>query len=290
MTITGTTSTTSEINEAIENLQDALNQLALDKSALAAAIAQGSAITDDATQAAKYTAESLAVLENALEVGEIVYANTKATAEQIAQATQAILDAINSLSRNIDKDALQDLVDEANAIDQDDYTDETADDLQDAIDAAQAVLDDPDATDDEIRDAYEALEDAINNLTPDKTELEKAIDEGNDVLGGDTDKYDSALVQALEDAVTAGEAVDADPDATVAEIEAATEAIRDALKNLLENVVDNAENTDTTGYTPDSVQNLEDAIDDANDVINNPNATPEEIADAIQAIEDRTRS
>ncbi len=278
--------TTSEINEAIEALQDALNQLALDKSALAAAIAQGNAITDDATEAAKYTADSLAVLEDALNVGEIVYANTKATAEQIAQATQAILDAINSLTRNIDKDALQDLVDEANAIDQDDYTDDTADDLQDAIDAAQAVLDDPDATDEEIRDAYEALEDAINNLKPDKTELENAINEGNDVLGGDTDVYTPASVQALENAVAAGEAVDADPDATVAEIEAATEAIRDALNNLLEEAVENAENTDTTGMTPESVQDLEDAIDNANDVINNSDSTPEEIADAIQAIED----
>jgi len=278
--------TTAEINEAIEALQDALNQLALDKSALAAAIAQGTAITENSAEADKYTAESLAVLEDALDVGEIVYGNTKATAEQIAQATQAILDAINSLSRNIDRDALQDLVDEANAIDQDDYTDDTAEDLQDAIDAAQAVLDDPNATDEEILNAYETLEDAINSLKPDKSELEQAISEGNDVLGGDTDKYDSALVQALEDAVAAGEAVDADPDATVAEIEAATEAIRDALNDLLENAVDNAENTDTTGYTSDSVQDLEDAIDNANDVINNPNSTPEEIADAIQAIDD----
>ena len=53
-----------------------------------------------------YTADSIAALENALTAGEIVYENTKATAEQIAQATQAILDAINNLSREIDKDDL----------------------------------------------------------------------------------------------------------------------------------------------------------------------------------------
>ena len=278
--------TTDEINEAIAALQDALNQLALDKTALAEAIAQGNAITESETESAKYTEETLAVLENALTAGEIVYENTKATAEQIAQATQAILDAINSLSRNVDRDDLQQLVDEANAINKDDYTDDTADSLQDAIDAAQAVLDDPNATDDEIKNAYDALEDAINNLKPDKTELEKAIADGNEIVNGDTDKYTPESVQALEDAIAQGEAVDADPDATVEEVKAATEAIKDALNNLLEEAVDNAKNTNTTGTTPESQQALEDAIDNAEDVINNPDSTPEEIADAIQAIED----
>ena len=278
--------TTDEINQAIEDLTDALNRLSLDKSALAAAIAQGNAVTDNAEEAAKYTPETLAVLENALTAGEIVYENTKATAEQIAQATQAILDALNSLKRDVDRDDLQDLVDEANAINQDDYTDETAQELQDAIDAAQAVLDDPDATDDEIQDAYEALENAINNLKPDKTELEKAINDGNGILGGDTDKYSPESVQALEDAIAAGEAVDADPDATAEEIKNATDAIRDALKDLLEEAVENAENTDTTGMDPDSIKDLEDAIDNAQDVINNPDATPDEIKNAIDAIND----
>ena len=278
--------TTAEINEAIEALQDALNQLALDKTALAAAIAQGNAIVNDPAEAAKYTAETLAVLENALTAGEIVYENTKATAEQIAQATQAILDAINSLSRNVDRDDLQDLVDQANAINQDDYTDDSADDLQDAIDAAQAVLDDPNATDDEISEAYNTLEDAINNLKPDKSELEQAIADGNDIVNGDTSAYNPTSVQALEDAIAAGEAVDADPDATVQEIKDATDAIRDALKDLLNEAIDNANNTDTTGMTPESIQAIEDAISDAEDVINNSDSTPEEIADAIQAIED----
>ena len=281
--------TTSEINDAIEALEEALSQLALDKSALAAAIAQGNAITENPTEAAKYTADSLAVLENVLNIGEIVYENTKATAEQIASATQAILDAINSLKRNVDKDALQDLVDQANAIDQDDYTDTTADDLQDAIDDAQAVLDDPNATDEEIQNAYDALEDAINNLKPDKTELAEAISDGNEIVNGDTSNFTPASVQALEDALDAGQTVYDDPNATVQEIKDATDAIRNALENLLEEAVDAAEdivNNNSDDYTDDSIQALEDAISDAQDVINNPNSTPDEIKDAIDAIED----
>ncbi|MBE6828466.1 MAG: hypothetical protein E7514_07685 [Ruminococcaceae bacterium] len=279
--------TQDEINNAIEELTDALNQLALDKSALAAAIAQGNLIAEDPAEAGKYTADTLSVLENALTAGEIVYANTNATAEQIASATQAILDAINSLSRIIDKDDLQNLVNEANAINQDDYTDTTSDALQDAIDDAQAVLDDPNATDEEIQNAYEALENAINNLI-DRSELADAIEDGNVIVNGDTSAYTSESVQALEEAIAAGETVYNDPDASQAEIDAATEAIRDALEDLLEEAVDNAEdivNNNSDNYTDESIQALEDAITDAEDVINNPNSTPDEIKDAIEAIE-----
>ncbi|MBE6836051.1 MAG: hypothetical protein E7515_07375 [Ruminococcaceae bacterium] len=281
-----TDATLNEINEAIEALKDALNQLSLDKSALAEAIAQGKAITENETEAAKYTQESLAVLENALTAGDIVYENTKASAEQIAQATQAILDAINNLKREANKDTLQDLIDEAKQIDQDDYTDDTANDLQDAIDNAEDVINNPDATPEEIADAIEQLENAINNLKPDKSELEQAITDGNEILGGDTDSFTPESVQALENAVQAGEAVDADPDATVEEIKQATEAIKNALENLLEEAVENAENTDTTGMTSESVQNLENVINEAKDVINNPDATTDEIANAIKAVEE----
>ena len=280
--------TQDEINNAIENLTEALNQLALDKSALAAAIAAGQAITEDPAEAGKYTADSLSTLETALTAGEIVYANSNATAEQIAQATQAILDAINSLSRNVDKDDLQELVNQANAIDQDDYTDATSEALQDAIDDAQLVLDNPNATDEDIQNAYEALEEAINNLIPDKTELEEKINEGNNT---DTTGMTPDSVQALEDAITAAEAVDADPDATVEEIADAIQAIEDAINGLtpdkteLEEKITEGENTDTTGMTPDSVQALEDAIAAAEAVDADPDATVEEIADAIQAIE-----
>jgi len=284
--------TVDEINDAIEELKDALAQLALDKSALAEAIAQGNAIADDPAEAGKYTDESLAALENALTAGEIVYANPNATAEQIATATQNILDAINSLSLNVDKDDLQDLVDQANAINQDDYTDETAQDLQDAIDAAQAVLDDPDATDEEIQNAYETLEDAINNLVPDKTALAEAIADGSAITGGDTAGYTEGSVDALEEAIAAGQTVYDDPNATVAEIAAATQAILDAIAGLVDrselaDAIENGNdviNGDTSAYTDASVEALEDAIAAGETVYNNPDATQAEIDAATEAI------
>jgi ABC-type branched-subunit amino acid transport system substrate-binding protein len=111
-------------------------------------------------------------------------------------------------------------------------TPDSVKDLEDAINNAEDVINNPDSTPEEIADAIKAIEDAINNLTPDKTELEKAITAGNEVLGGDTEKFTPESVQALEDAIAQGEAVDADPNATVEKIKAATEAIKDALKTV----------------------------------------------------------
>ena len=165
-------------------------------------------------------------------------------------------------------------------------TPDSVQDLEDAINNAEDVINNPDSTPDDIKNAIDAIEDAINNLKPDKTELEKAITAGNEVLGGDTEKFTPESVQALEDAIAQGEAVDADPDATVEEIKAATEAIKDALNNLLEEAVDDANAKDPSNYTPESAQVLEDAVDAAEAVLNNPDSTPEEIADAIKALED----
>ena len=161
--------------------------------------------------------------------------------------------------------------------------------LEDAIAAAEAVDADPNATVDDIADAIQAIEDAINGLTPDKTELEETIAQGNTVLGGDTSIFTSESVAALENAIAAGEAVDADTNATLQEVNNATQAIKDALENLLEQIVDDANDIvgdDAAVYTEDSINGLQDAIDAAEDVIGNPDSTAEEIAEAIQAIED----
>ncbi len=240
-----------------------------------------------------YTPESVQDLQDAIDAAQDIidnppYDNGDGTADQIIQdAIDAINNALNALTP--DKTALEEKIEEGENTDTTGMTPDSVQDLQDAIDAAEDVLNDPDATVQEIQDAIDAIDDAINNLKPDKTELENAIADGNDVIGGDTSNYDPASVQALEDAITAGETVYNDPDATVQEIKDATDAIRDALANLLIEAVNNAEdiiNNSSDDYTLGSIQDLENAVSDAQDVINNPNSTPDEIKDAIEAIND----
>ena len=102
-----------------------------------------------------------------------------------------------------DKSGLQEAVDNANAIDETQYTPDSAADLQDAIDAAQAVLDDPDATPADVAAAEQALQDAVDNLVVDKSELQAAVDAANAL---DKTGYTPDSVNALQDAIDAAQA------------------------------------------------------------------------------------
>ena len=278
------------ITTAVTKVVEKKGKLPLDKAALAAAIAQGQAITNDPNASDDYTAESLAALENALLEGEIVYENSKATASQIAQATQNILNAINSLvPKNVDKTALQNAIDTANALDEDDYTDSTWQAVEDALAAGTAVLNNPSATQSQVDAATQAILDAIAALELDKSALVNAISAANAL---DADDYTDSTWQAVENAVTAGTAVLNDPNATADDIAQAAQDILDAINNLvpdkteLQNALDTANALDEDDYTPSSWQDIEDAITAGTAVLNDPDATVDEIAQATQDILD----
>ncbi len=264
-------STAEEIANAINDLQDAVNTLAPDKTDLEDAILAGESIDTSAI-----TPTSLAdALADALTDGHTVDNDNDATVQEIADATQAIKDAL--------EDILQQVVTDAENTDTTGMTPSSVSNLEDFIDAANDILADPNATPQEIAGAINDILDAIDDLTPDKTELEEAITAAE---GIDTTGVDPTLADALQNAIDDGNAVDQDPDATVQEIQNAIDAIEDALKDILQDVVDDAENTDTTGFSDETIQDLQDAIDDANAVLNDPNATADEIADAIKDIKD----
>ena len=273
--------TVDDIQDAIDAIDNAINGLTPDKSELEAKIEEG-----NNTDTTGMTPDSVQALEDAIDAAEDVLNDPDATVDEIQDAIDAIDNAINGLTP--DKTELEQKIDEGENTDTTGMTPDSVQALEDAIDAAEDVLNDPDATVDEIQDAIEAIDNAINGLTPDKSELEAKIDEGNNT---DTTGMTPDSVQALEDAIDAAEDVLNDPNATVDEIQDAIDAIDNAINGLtpdkteLEAKIEEGNNTDTTGMTPDSVQALEDAIDAAEDVLNDPDATVDEIQDAIDAID-----
>ena len=212
------------IQDAIDAINDALEGLTPDKTALEDKITEG-----ENTDTTGMTPESIQALEDAITAAEAVDNDPDATVEEINDAIAAIEDAINGLTP--DKTELEEKITEGENTDTTGMTPESIQALEDAITAAEAVDNDPDATVEEINDAIAAIEDAINGLTPDKTELEEKITEGENT---DTTGMTPESIQALEDAITAGQAVDNDPDATVEEIAEATQAIIDAINSLEE--------------------------------------------------------
>lgn len=118
-----------------------------------------------------YTEESVANLNKALEdakkiLDDVAAGNADAYTQEIIDKMTADLNAAGE-ALVVDKQPLVDKIAEAQGYVDDDetlYVPETIEALKDAIKAAQAVVDDENATVQDVKDQIAALEEAINNL------------------------------------------------------------------------------------------------------------------------------
>jgi hypothetical protein len=270
------TSTAQEKADAINALVAAVEDLEVDKAELEDLISIAENI--DTSILPDFEADELA---DAIAAAQTVDNDPDATVDDVIQAIEDLTDAIAQ--------ALINATTAAENIDTDGMTDASAQALEDAIQAANDLLDEMNnpantVTAQEMADAINDLSASAENLTPDKTELEEAIAAGEEILNNID--LPQAIEDALQDAVDDGNDVDNNPDATVQEIKDAIDAINDAIDNALQDKIDEANNTDTSSMDDESKQALEDAIDNAENVANDPDATAQEKADAINAIED----
>ncbi|WP_449459520.1 FIVAR domain-containing protein, partial [Streptococcus suis] len=133
-----------------------------------------------------------------------------------------------------------------------------------------------------------------------KDGLKAKVDEAPDVRTGKdyTNATDEAK-KAYDEAVAAGQKVRDNPDATQEEVDAAKKAIEDALTGLSENPAGNKDGLkakeeeapdvktgkDYTNATDEAKKAYDDAVAAGQKVIDNPDATPEEVDAAKKAIE-----
>src|SRR5699024_513963 len=123
-----------EVDETVVSLQDAIDALEeettpepeVDKDALENLINEANEIDEDA-----YTEDSFAALTETIAESEEVLADEDATQDEVDNATNSLQDEIDALEEKptpepeVDKSALQDLVDEAKEIDGDAYTEDS---------------------------------------------------------------------------------------------------------------------------------------------------------------------
>ena len=171
--------TQEQVNDALKALNDARGALAekpvkpaVDKAALQKAV-------DDAAELAEddYTAETWAAFQAALASAQDVLGNEDATQEQVNDALKALTDARGALAEKpakpaVDKATLQKAVDDLKGLKADDYTAETWAPFETALETAQGVLADEEATQDQVNGALKALTDAhgalkVKEVTPD---------------------------------------------------------------------------------------------------------------------------
>ena len=146
-----------------------------------------------------YTPESVKELEEAVEAAQKVYDKEDSTKEEVDAAEKAVQAAQKALVKKetpkpeapVKKDELKAAVEDATKVvgDKEQYTEESLAALQSAIDKANAVLDNPEATQAEIDAAVKAVKEAKEAL---KVKEDKKDDnnKGDDSNKGDNKKDD----------------------------------------------------------------------------------------------------
>ncbi len=286
----------------VMTLADPSNREKTDKSALQALYDASLKLSESA-----YTADSWAALVAAQEAALAVLEDDWATQAQIDSALAVLADAIAGLvladtAAEVDKTALQSLYSASLLLTQDDYTADSWAALVAAQEAALAVLEDADATQEEVDAAWLALLNAINGL-------EEAEDAGDTVnkdalltayensLKLDEESYTEDTWATLVEAQEAVLAVLEDADATQEEVDAALEALIAALQGLTEKETTAQTNKDAlqaayessltleeSSYTEDTWAALKEAQTAALAVLEDTDATQEEIDAALSAL------
>ena len=183
----------------------------------------------------KYTGDSVKALADAIAAAKAVLADPNATQQDVNDAAKAVNDAVAALEKKpvIDKTALDKAISDAALYKEEDYTPESYAPLKEALEAAQAVRDNPDATQDEVDAAAKAVNDAVGGLEKkpgvlNKDDLIELIKEAKEL---DPKWFVEESAKDLADAIAAAEKA-LNEAKTQDEIDAAVTALEDVLDSL----------------------------------------------------------
>ncbi len=254
-----------------------------------------------------YTPVSRGELETAVNAAQEVYDKAGVTQDEVNTAKANVEAKIAALVRKADKTALSNAINLAivKTTQEDKYTAESRDALKKVIAVAAAVVNDENATQEMVDAQTAAVKAADANLEEikvpvNKSGLQKRVDEAKETVKN-TAAYTEESLNALRAAIKAAQDVLNKPEATQEEVNAQTDALNAAIAALVEKpVVDKtklqtavadanefaASDENKEKYTEDSWKTLEEAITVAQAVLNKPEATQEEVNDALKALTD----
>ena len=225
-------------------------------------------------------------LKDAVAAAQTVVDNPDATADELKAANKAMTKAAQELWEIVSKAELNALITAAKGYLDGDYTAESLEALQAAIDAAQAVAANDDATTAEVTEAITNLSSAIaglESITLDTSALEYEIDLVNEMLAN-LDDYVPSSVEGLDDKLVDAQNV-LENAASQAEIDEATDTLREArLKartkadvSALEELIAYVNSLDLRAYTAESADSVLFLADRALAKMNDPQITQEEV-------------
>ena len=196
----GDTSVTQEmVDESWQNLIKAMQYLSFkqgDKTDLQKVIDMAKSLDLN-----EYLDEGRQAFTDALATAEAVLANGDAMQDEVDQSWKDLLKAMSELRLKPDKDALKDLIDEANGMSTEGADEEMIAAFQNALAAAMSVYDNEQSTEEEVATAEEGLQAALDQLRAavgDAEDPDNSGDDGNTGNGSssaDTSGKDNASAQ-----------------------------------------------------------------------------------------------
>ena len=258
------------------------------------------------------TAEAQKAYTDAISTGKTILANPNNYDQvDVDDAVTAIQNAQKALTgKETNKTELQAAIDQASTVESSDNYTNADSNLQkaytDAISAGQTVLNKENVTQSEVDNALTTINNAKNALNGDakkaasKAALQKAVDEAPTVKSDDAAYYNGSAEakSAYDDAISAGQTVLDNPDATATQITDALNAINTAKSNLKGKatdksalqtaVVNSATVKESNNYTnADQTQKTayDNAVTAAQTVLDKTNATQAEVNQALQDLE-----
>ena len=248
----------------------------------------------------KYVALYMETLKDTLAIARGVAKNENATAAQVQEISQALLNAILAQRFKADKSILEDLVAKAETIDVTGYTPESVAAFQAALEHAREILADETLSEDDqklVDEAVARLVDAMDGLTAipmeaNKTLLEKTV---TYALGLSTEGVVEVAKQQFQEALDHAQAVLSDPYASQQEVDAAWDALLEGIwglgliqgdKTELSQLMDQAQQMvdNQDKYVTEHWDLLVDALAAAQDVMDDPNAMEEDITPVAEAL------
>ncbi|WP_051592727.1 glycoside hydrolase family 3 N-terminal domain-containing protein [Thomasclavelia saccharogumia] len=280
-----------DVDEAYNNLQTMIEGLVkvikVDKTALQIAVEMANELKE---QGALDNVIPVVVTEfnEALAEAEIVLADPNADQTTVNTSFYRLAEAMHMLEFvKGDKTALNELIEEAEKYQEDNFTADSWAGLQEALEAAKEVAADENALEADVVEALNNLKDAMNNLVikVDKTKLQEAYDMVNNL---DKSPYTEGSVANLAKPMANAKAVLDDAEATQAEVDAAYKTLIEAYldlrlipnKDLLQGLINKAETLSAVNYSAKTWNVLADALEEAKAVLDDPEATQEEVDNA----------
>lgn len=250
--------------------------------------------------AENYTSGSFAIFTEALETA-------KSTLDNLASVSQSDIDKakedlVNAITGLVDIQDLKAVINKANAIIGSDveYTEATFNALKEALEVANTVLANADATKDMVTEAIDNVDKAIDSLVvvenkpANKEQLQALVDKASSISEEDLSKVeDESLVAEFKEALDEAKAILADEEATQEVIDASVDRLTKAIESLsfentdkgaLTDLIEDIMNLNSENYTEESWNTLKDKLEIAKEVLLNENATEEEVSKAYDEL------